>query len=557
MTVRATRNGAEDRQKIAPWLQMEDWLQRIAQVGSGLTTEVYYSFDGEQEHGGIFCALLPRALIEESLKDAQWDLAVGSGGPSFSTSYDGAQEREWYSRTSEKGIEHFVIVRDYNGVRPDTIEILEEFRLLLNLYHDVPSGKYLLIKDDGNEEEVVVVGEQRVKVRLSEVRRFLAARDMYLAVFFDIVRFHPGELSDVGVTSVRKQIREKDLCLDLSIYDKDGFPSGVKRSTARLLGKKLIGPSRQGSLSRSRDRKRYEEFLIGVDAEGRELRFTCEAERLANFFGKNPDAPNYLTPVFFRKEVLQKYYGQPDKYDVSDGQVRCASLWHLPIDNNHKSHIAVFLGDLGYLPESEQTYWKSFNVVSDGTISETNFRRSMMAEFADATAPDLKFRAAFLRFQEAWQEKHGWPFFKPLAPGDEHLLSALHVPLSEEQVEFDNQILALTKVTIDSLNEKQLARDLGEIPPDTRGIGKLELFLAHHHCEAFEAHTAFLRQLQNVRSTGVGHRKSEAYEQARTKAGIAGESFRRGFEILLERALALLDYLGQQSESIAAAGSAA
>ncbi|MEZ5431153.1 MAG: hypothetical protein R3F31_08240 [Verrucomicrobiales bacterium] len=32
---------------------------------------------------------------------------------------------------------------------------------------------------------------------------------------------------------------------------------------------------------------------------------------LANYFGANPDALNFLTPVFFRPEVLAKYYADP------------------------------------------------------------------------------------------------------------------------------------------------------------------------------------------------------------------------------------------------------
>ena len=30
-----------------------------------------------------------------------------------------------------------------------------EFRLYFNLYHDVPNKKYVMIKDDGNEEDVI------------------------------------------------------------------------------------------------------------------------------------------------------------------------------------------------------------------------------------------------------------------------------------------------------------------------------------------------------------------------------------------------------------------
>jgi len=44
--------------------------------------------------------------------------------------------------------------------------------------------------------------------------------------------------------------------------------------------------------------------------------------------------------------------------------------------------------------------------------------------------------------------------FKPLAEEDGHYFKTLRVPLTKEQKEFDEQVLALTKIFIDSLNEK-------------------------------------------------------------------------------------------------------
>jgi hypothetical protein len=63
------------------------------------------------------------------------------------------------------------------------------------------------------------------------------------------------------------------------------------------------------------------------DVTGKPVRHTCDPDKLANYFGKNPEAPHYLTPVFFRAEVLEKYYADPGKYSVEDGSLRCGRLW--------------------------------------------------------------------------------------------------------------------------------------------------------------------------------------------------------------------------------------
>lgn len=60
------------------------------------------------------------------------------------------------------------------------------------------------------------------------------------------------------------------------------------------------------------EKKQYIEFIVGVDDNGRELHYTCDPSKLSNYFGANPDAPHYLTPIFFDSAVLSKYYSNPE-----------------------------------------------------------------------------------------------------------------------------------------------------------------------------------------------------------------------------------------------------
>lgn len=72
------------------------------------------------------------------------------------------------------------------------------------------------------------------------------------------------------------------------------------------------------------------------------------------------------------------YYGEPGKYEVSDGYLACGRYWGLYIDNNLTDYVTVFLGDLGKFAHSEQLHGKSHNVAPDGEISDVARRRSLL-----------------------------------------------------------------------------------------------------------------------------------------------------------------------------------
>ncbi len=59
------------------------------------------------------------------------------------------------------------------------------------------------------------------------------------------------------------------------------------------------------------------------------------------------EPPTYLTPIYFSKDVLAKYYLKPELYEVNDGYIRCQWVWKLDVDNLNKDYVSVYLGDLG------------------------------------------------------------------------------------------------------------------------------------------------------------------------------------------------------------------
>ena len=91
------------------------------------------------------------------------------------------------------------------------------------------------------------------------------------------------------------------------------------------------------SFDAQRRNGKYVDFVIGVDDNGAEITHTCDEAALSNYFGKNPGAPHYLTPAFFRKALLNKYYANPTEDIVEDGGVSRVGNWSLRVDNNHST----------------------------------------------------------------------------------------------------------------------------------------------------------------------------------------------------------------------------
>jgi len=139
---------------------------------------VYYSNTAGPHIHGIYCALVPSDRVEEVLSTLTWDLSHGGGVPGSAVYHDDGNERIEYLRFGDDdGIEPLVIDRVFHGMREDYKEISEEFRLFHRLYHDRKTDRYLKFDDDGSETVVAVVEDDRVLIRVKEIRQFLAIRD--------------------------------------------------------------------------------------------------------------------------------------------------------------------------------------------------------------------------------------------------------------------------------------------------------------------------------------------------------------------------------------------
>lgn len=534
-----------NQEKEKTFLQQADFERHIVEnLGAETWFVAHQSEQNERTSIILFSAMIPNHEVERAMKSTDWDLHTHDTMPVWWSSLrEGETER--YSRlSSDRGVEPIVICRNFHGLKPSYREVSEEFRLYHNLYHDAPNKRYVAHDDGGNEEDIIRYDDWLIKIKTHALLRYSADKQCHLAVFFESIRYSEFSLADLSLKRDQRRSQSGLMLYDFSLNDTEMMLDEKKKSMSCFYGKKLIPPPSLKNKERVA-KEPYQEFIIGQKSDGSPVLHTSDPEQLANYFGKNPTAPHYLTPVHFRPEALQKYFGDPEKYSVEDGYLRCGSLWGLRLDNNHKGYLTVFLGDLGRdLTNAERDYWKSFNIPPEGPgISEVNWKRGFMAEFADPTQPSLRFKELFSYFQREHREQQSWTLFKDLADEDRHFFDALRTPLTRGPAEFDSQVLALTKVIVDSINEEEIEKRITNLAEGDKGIVKLEKFLQSKNLVGYEAHVQFLKNLQKLRSTGVAHRKGENFKKVAALFELDKNDRIKVFENILLKSAEFMEFL--------------
>ena len=106
--------------------------------------------------------------------------------------------------------------------------------------------QYIKIDDEGNEHRVAVVKPDCIKIRLKEIRQFLAIKEMYLSIQFCYYEFSKYSLGALGVSkdeakTDRKTTADGEICWKTLAYY-HGNSIRVSKHLRVLEGKQLIKP---------------------------------------------------------------------------------------------------------------------------------------------------------------------------------------------------------------------------------------------------------------------------------------------------------------------------
>ena len=529
-----------------------EWIQRDLKA-TDMVTVCRWDLKNLRMDHFILGGLIPYNLAEEVLsREHISDVIENVWSAPMAYRPPGESEIKYFRWGADEdmcGSEPLVIGRQFSGMKEDHFEISEEFRLFHNLYHDRKTDTYIKIDDAGNETTVVIVKPDEVQIRLKEIRQFLAIKEMCLSLLFEFNEYSEYSLEELGPSEFEQYDfrREGTMCWTYNRWD---IPVQNFQSISRLRGRKLIEPlpESKSDFGDFAEEPKYVEFIVDVDDNGDEVYHTCDPYKLDDHPGVNSDIAWKLTLVHFRKQVLDKYYNEPNKYNVSDSMVSCG-LWSMKIDNHHSSDkVCVFLDHLGiHLPYAEQLHWQAHNIPPEGGMSETFYRRMVRGERANSDQPDILFKQNYEQLQKACDECLGWQLLKPLGSEDEYRFQRLRVPVNDEQCHFDDLVQDLQTILIESINVKELKRRLPATEKvNLKGKRSIEILaevLSFHSVENANHRVSFLQKLQALRSKSSGHRKGSGYKKIANYFGVNSLGHREAFVEILKQALDTINFL--------------
>lgn len=475
--------------------------------------------------------------LDKILSLPRWEVRQGFGKPDFWTG--GAGDEIHYDpgeRAEIAGIEFrpFVILRSFHGYVPWTFELVQNFLLYHEAFFVRERNEYQRIDDDGEIHTIVEIVRSDdnllIRVDTHHLRDYLAANRCYLVRYHDHTRRSIDSIEAHITDEFQNYIlREADFCYDLWL--RTDIVTNEFKSHSRLLGKDIIHPyaepDRRHTWFATGDRgRKFVQFIIGRNEDGSLIESTCDEDELSNYF-VDRGTPHSLTPVFFRREVLAKYYQEPTKYRVNGSYVGCLDLWGVSIDVTAENLVQAWLGDLGRLPYKEQLHWREFNVPPRGTITSHRWRRDFLAQWAEPeTDPVYYFHRSFEQLLDGSTLRFGTPLFLRLKEADQHAYHAIRIPLTDEWKEFDEIIQALAKVLCDSLDVNLLTEITGlKIDGENikGSIDLLEVFLQAGIADSSTIARVVrpFRAIQALRSTGAAHRKGKKFDQVLLRYGIA------------------------------------
>ncbi len=440
----------------------------------------------------IYCSLVSNNQLETYKKDYNWPLSMGSEGkPSV-------YGDNTYKTYDKEGLEPFLFYKHFS--LPETsasyIDIAEEFVLYFRLYekgNSKQSRTFFYIDDYGELDEVIIIEPNFIKIKIKYLKEYISLREMNLVISYDFMRLLPKVPTEWNIKHIDNLTKRPDFTYNHLIRNI------LDKTQSWVMGNVYIKPNHIKKTHFDLDNSKNEEFVVGYDDEGELLYENCE----------NTDG-NHFRVTYFKKEVLNKYYNEPNKYEV-DGFSVSSKFFRLKIDNNISDYIPVFITNLRMLPHKEQLHWKQYNIPpkEDMNISQTYYRTMIEGKWVESPeTSDLFFKSKYNDFNEKWENKFGWKLYKPLSEKDEYLFTSLHRITSNNIKAFCEQTLTIVKLTIDRLNEKELAKGI-KLDSKDRGITKFEKFLNSHNLvipDMFE----FLRNLQNLRSGLIAHSFSES-----------------------------------------------
>lgn len=517
--------------------EQEKVIELVKSPLSGAWTTVNSHHDAADGRPSVFGCFADLTRKQEILAGDDWLKHASSFSPGFCVCADGVT----YHDGRDEGYDFIVAEQYFYPLDQAQILVNQEFVMLFELYRG-EDGCYYSVDKCGEREKVVDFAGDEVRVRTKYILRFIAAKQCLFVYFVD-ARLASSSSFPLGSTECIAESDEVGGNYHIGQWYTSDIDEGYLLSM--LYARSFIEPGDVetcGVWPYDEKIEQYPEFIIGERPDGSLVRYTCDPNKRGTYFDKEPRSPHYLTPVFFKPAVLDKYRSSP-YFDVSERHISCGSQWRCEIDNVDPDRVMVYLGDLGRdLPESERTHFLSFEMSPvDQHISDEVFKTDLLNMWVkDPSGPVSMLMRARMELDKAWRKRFGLALYRPFHRADEGILEQIHIPSGNGESEFEAVTMALTRALVDYIDESALEG------ADAKGsINKLEVFLSAND---IVADLKPLRDLQNLRSAGAAHGKGSKYD--RLYGDVVTEDHREDAKRLIARLTTMLNELAETLKSV-------
>lgn len=377
-------------------------------------------------------------------------------------------------------------------------ELSQEYAHVAGIHWRDEHGAYCRFDEHGDWEFVVSVTSRATHRDVSLVsfmreplERYLAASDSILVRLFDFTLLN------------RKNFRAwpqkpEDVVRNKTMFYRQKVDAG---KAAYTRGVQIVPPTRSRASifaaikGKLREADNHVEFIAHDWRNKRVANISTAPDATTNYFQtQGNDLPYELSPAFFRPEVLQKYRGDHDKYTVEERTIRCRGGWELrDYDVNDAGQVHAYICDLRELPYQEQMYWKSFNEMPKGRISDRAIKNDFEGKVVERPDPISEIRWITGRWSDGacvwWKIR------------DDKLVDRIYTPRTGSRDEWAGAFKELSKLIIECFSVSGIRGEL-----DRRGIewGKKDGSLALLE-RVVDGPLAGLRLVQRIRSKVDAH----------------------------------------------------
>ena len=492
----------------------------------------------------IFSAMASLGAEHDLLKECKFEIQPSSFGmPTFQRSNNSVTFDAGQKYTEEQiTFEPFIIRRKFHGLHHPTFDVIQNFILYHNLFFDNQQDAYFDVIED--EKVIEYVSPSHVRISEKYLRDYLAARKMILVRYHDHRRQSAVSVLDTfGEERKEIDITNKNYNYHIVI----GQYGTNNNAFSMLVGKDVIlpysEPKHQDYLWLSDKPQRYEKYSYKIDDNGNRIEESCDKE-------SENSTGHFLTPIFFKKEILDKYYNKPSFYKIEDGEIYCLDLWSITFGENDDGLVHVWLGDLGRIPHNEQIHWKAHNVVPGKDLNKNFVKRQLLGKFTDREDLCDKLLDLKTRVNEAFADRSNFKIFNDLPETHKHVSDTFHTLTSDEETAFDAQILNMAKLFVDTINKSDLEKHTNWKPTnndENKSLYFLEHFLGETLRSRYQARTVVsaFRMVQKLRSATGAHLPGSKYGKTLQSFNLDNLNPKTRFTKILEEFYDKLYFLNQ------------